>query len=262
MENYIPFLDTAVRAAQAAGSIQRENFGAEHDIRHKGKTDLVTEVDIACEEVIKRTIAEDWPKHAILAEETGASGKGDYVWIVDPLDGTNNYAHTYPHFCTSIALEERGGIVAGAVYDPMREELFTAVRGGGAYLNGKKISTSPCSELESAILGTGFPYDIESRVEKALPLMAAMLRCVQGIRRDGAAALNLSYVAAGRLDGFWEISLHAWDVAAGGLIVEEAGGKVTGIDGKPTTVYSEQIIASNGPLHQKIVDVLATTGPR
>jgi len=246
------FLNTAVQAALAAGAIQRERFGASHDIRFKGEADLVTEVDLACENAVKNVILEKWPHHALLGEEGGVNGSGDFLWIVDPLDGTTNYTHNYPHFCASVALQERGRVIVGAVYDPMRDELFTAKHGAGAFLNGKPIHPSNCSKLEQAMLVTGFPYDLDRRM-KALPQFGAMLQRVQAIRRDGSAALNLCYVAAGRFDGFWEISLHAWDIAAGRLIIEEAGGKITGMDGNPTSIYSEQIVASNCLLHDEIV---------
>jgi len=249
------FLDIAVKAARAAGAIQKEHFGASHDIQYKGESNLVTEIDLACEYAIKQIVFEKWPDHAFLGEEGGSKGSGEYLWIVDPLDGTTNYAHNYPHFCASVALQKGGQIVAGAVYDPMRDELYTAKRGDGAFLNGKPIHISAISKLEQAMLVTGFPYDLARR-EKALPRFNAMQRRVQAIRRDGSAALNLCYVACGRFDGFWEISLHAWDIAAGWLIIEESGGKITGLDGNPTSIYSEEILASNGLLHDEMVRTL------
>lgn len=257
-QQYSSYIDTAIRAAREAGRIQKSRLGSEIGIRHKGESDLVTEVDVACEETIKRIIASDWPEHSVLGEESGATGKSDLIWIIDPLDGTTNYAHSYPHFCSSVALEAKGKIVAGVVYDPMRDELFSAIRGGGAYLNGKRIKVSSCAKLETSMLSTGFPYDAERRVKTAIPMFVAIQNIVQAIRRDGAAALNMCYTACGRFDGFWEISLHAWDVAAAWLMIEEAGGKVTGIDGKPTNIYSEQILATNGLLHDALAAALSS----
>ena len=260
MNNYGVFLETAVEAAKAAGAIQKDNFGKKHDVRLKGEADLVTEVDVACEKAIGEIILSRWPSHAILGEEGGATGESDYLWIVDPLDGTTNYAHHYPHFCSSVAIEHRDVIVAGAVYDPMRDELFTAARGQGASLNGGRLVVSNRDSLKESMLTTGFPYDAETRVTEALPLFAAVQSEVQAVRRDGSAALNMCYVASGRFDGFWEISLHAWDVAAGWIIVEEAGGKVTGMDGKPTDIHSGNILASNSLIHEAIEKIL--TGAR
>lgn len=257
MENYSRFLDTAVRAALNAGRIQKERLGSSFELDFKGESDIVTAVDTECEEAIKGIIFEDWPKHSVLAEESGASGSGEYQWVVDPLDGTNNYAHSYPHFSSSVALLHKDEVIAGAVYDPILEELFTAVKGGGAYLNGNTLRTSQVKDVDRAILATGFPYDHQRRMKEALPYFVAMLSVAQGIRRSGSAALDLCYVAAGRVDGFWEVSLHPWDVAAGWLIVEEAGGKITGLDGKPATLHSEQILASNGPLHAALSRILA-----
>ena len=257
-QKYAGYLETAIKAARAAGAIQKERFGSSLEISHKGEADLVTEVDLACEETIRKILNGTYPDHAVLGEEKGVSGAGEYRWVVDPLDGTTNFAHAYPLFCASVALEERGRVVVGAVYDPLRDELFTATRGGGAYLNGKPIRPTSQATLENAMIATGFPYDFERRTQKALRYFTTMVHHVQAIRRDGSAALNLCYVACGRFDGFWEISLHEWDVAAGWLIIEEAGGKITGLDGAPTTMVSEEMIASNGPLHDRLVKILAS----
>jgi len=257
MKNYGKFLDTAVRAALEAGRIQKKRLGSSFELRYKGESDIVTAVDTECEETIKSIIFEEWPGHSVLAEESGESGAGEYRWVVDPLDGTTNYSHSYPHFCSSIALMHGDEIVAGAVYDPILEELFTATKNGGARLNGNPLRTSQVKDVGHAVLATGFPYDHRRRMKEALPHFITMLRVVQGVRRTGSAALDLCYVAAGRVDGFWEISLHPWDVAAGWLIVEGAGGKITGLDGNPTTVFSEQILASNGPLHPALTELLA-----
>ncbi len=256
MEDYGRFLDTAVRAALKAGEIQKRRLGSSFELDYKGESDIVTAVDTECEEAIKGIIFEQWPDHSILAEESGSSGDGEYRWVVDPLDGTTNFSHSYPHFCSSVALMRGEEIVAGAVYDPIMEELFTATKGGGAYLDGNPLKTTQVKDIDRAVLATGFPYDHKRRMTEALPYFIAMLRVVQGIRRAGSAALDLCYVAAGRLDGFWEVSLHPWDVAAGWLIVEEAGGKITGLNGYPTTLHSEQILASNGPLHPALTQVL------
>lgn len=254
-KSYKKFLDVAIFAAKSAGAIQLEKLGRVEHIKLKGEADLVTEVDVMCEERIKEIIQSKYPGHEILAEESGG-GKGRYRWIVDPLDGTTNYAHAYPFFCTSIALEIDGVIVVGVVYNPLSEELFTAMRGSGAFLNGKAIYVSKVSKLENAMAGTGFPYEREMRLGLSLELFRRMIGPVQAIRRDGSAALNLCYVAAGRFDLFWELTLHPWDIAAGCLMIEEAGGKVTRIDGSAMELGAPDIAASNSILHSALIRTL------
>lgn len=254
--NYNEYIETAVNAAKAAGKIQLERLGTRLDIRFKGEADLVTEVDLLCERRIREITLGRYPEHAFLAEESGGSAAADKRWIVDPLDGTTNYAHAYPFFCASVAFEQDGRIVAGAVYNPVAEELFTATRGGGAFLNGKPIHVSGHDRLENAMIGAGFPYNRVERLGRGLELFKKMLAATQAIRRDGSAALNLCYVASGRFDGFWELTLHPWDIAAGWLIVEEAGGRVTRLNGSEMIIDSPDIVASNGILHEDIVKTM------
>src|SRR2546423_3658614 len=229
-------LNFAIQTARDAGRLLAERFGRALKISNKSELDLVTESDLASERLIIDRIKTHYPRHAILAEESGASEpadrekESDRRWIIDPLDGTTNYAHGYPCFCVSIGLEHKGRSEIGVVYDPIRDEMFAAERGRGAALNGRRISVSRTMNLSAALLCTGFPYDVRQRNEFARHF-ANFIMAAQGVRRDGAAALDLAYVAAGRFDGFWEEGLKPWDVAAGALIVEEAGGRVSHYQG-------------------------------
>ncbi len=253
------FLATAIKAAQAAAAIQRFHTGdADLGITTKSsRTDLVTMVDRMCEERIRQIIGEAFPDHAILGEEEGLSaGDPEYRWIVDPLDGTLNYAHGFPYYCASVALEVRGRIEVGAVMDSCRNELFTAVRGQGAWLNGAPMSVSTETEPGSALLATGFAYDQEA-VNRNIEVFARVMPSVRAIRRPGAGALDLCQVAAGRFDGFWELTLRPWDVAAGVLIVEEAGGRVTGHRGQEYELDNPVLVSSNGVLHEQLLELLA-----
>jgi myo-inositol-1(or 4)-monophosphatase len=254
-------LDAAVEMARAAGALLREGYGRAHQPERKGRIDLVTEYDRRSEALLLEAIARRFPGHAMLAEESGASAPGERVapvrWLVDPLDGTTNFAHNYPFFCVSVAAEVDGRLVAGAVYDPVREELFAAAAGEGATLNGEPIRVSDIERVEDALLVTGFPYDVREHPERSLPLFEAFLMRAQGIRRDGSAALNLCYLAAGRFDGFWEGHLSPWDMAAGVLIVREAGGRVTDYAGEPFRLDRPQILASTGRLHEEMRVILA-----
>lgn len=251
------FLETAVRAARAAGALQREKLWSDIDIEYKGEINLVTEVDKACEKLIVTMLKDAFPDHDFLAEENEYARSGSrYVWIIDPLDGTNNYAHGFPWFCVSIALEVEGDIKVGVIYQPVLDEMFTAVKGEGAFLNGKPISVSKRQPLKGCLLATGFPYDRTWDNENNLDNFIFFQMAARGIRRAGAAALDLAYVAAGRLDGFWEIKLKPWDVAAGKLLVEEAGGRVTNHGGEAYSVYDHLIVASNGLVHGEMLEVL------
>jgi myo-inositol-1(or 4)-monophosphatase len=252
-------LNFAIQTARDAGRVLAEKFGRV-TVRHKGDIDLVTDADLAAERLIVERVRSHYPRHAILAEEAGeivaiGGQQADYKWIVDPLDGTTNYAHGYPVFCVSIALEHEGQIVVGVVYDPLRDEMFAAARGEGATLNNRRLRVSDVSEINRALVCTGFPYDVRSRTEFARHF-ANFIMSAQSVRRDGAAALDLAYVAAGRFDGFWEEGLRPWDVAAGALLIEEAGGRVTRYDGSPFRVYNPPVIASNGLIHEAMIEVL------
>ncbi len=248
----------AQELAQAAGAILLKRSKRHNEIRYKGRVNLVTSADMASQKYIIKTIENKYPEHSILAEEAAARERGSlYRWIIDPLDGTTNYAHGFPFYCVSIALEYRGEIKIGVVYDPVREELFTARFGGGARLNGRKIGVTSESRLTHALLATGFPYDIGATKEDNLDNYIFFARRSRGIRRAGSAALDLCYVACGRCDGFWELKLSPWDTAAAKLIVEEAGGRVTDFDGKKFSIYNRYIIASNGKVHNQIMKVLA-----
>ena len=252
------YFDVAVRAARAAGTFQKERLWSEHEIRFKGETDLVTEVDRQCEEMIVAMIRQSWPEHDFLAEENDyARGDSRYRWIIDPLDGTTNYAHGFPWFCVSIALQVNGVIRLGVIYHPMMDELFTAVGGEGAYLNGKPLHVSRREPLKSCLVATGFPYDRTWDNENNFKHFFHFQMAARAVRRAGAAALDLAYVAAGRLDGYWECKLKPWDVAAGQLLVTEAGGRVTNHGGESYSVYDHRIVASNGLIHGAILDGLS-----
>jgi myo-inositol-1(or 4)-monophosphatase len=250
-------LNFAIRVAKDAGRLLRGRVGTRIDIDHKGAIDIVTDVDLASERLIREAISTYYPRHEILAEEGGLSESGsEYRWIVDPLDGTTNYAHGYPIFCVSIALEYKGETELGVVYDPMRDELFAAERGGGAALNNRPIHVSKTAELMQGLLSTGFPYDIRTSKLTNLDHWANFAMNAQALRRDGAAALDLCYVACGRFDGFWELNLSPWDTAAGALIVTEAGGRVTNFSGGPFSNYNPEVVASNGLIHDQMLEVL------
>lgn len=251
-------LDIATELAKESGRIQMDNFGKVHQVEYKGVTNIVTEVDKKCEELIIDRIKKEFPTHSILAEESGKSGiSSEYRWIIDPLDGTVNYAHGYPLFATSIALEYKKEIIAAAVFEPNRSELFSAEKGGGAFLNNGRIKVSKTSELQKALLDTGFAYNVsEGEVCNNVVHFASFLTSARAIRRDGAAAADLCYVACGRFDGFWELFLKPWDMAAGKLIILEAGGKVSSFDGSPFDLYGTEILASNGAIHSQMIEVL------
>ena len=260
MHQYHTQLEVAVEAAHLAGSYQRHRFCSTLQIDMKGDKNLVTEVDQESERLIVTRVLSSFPSDNILAEEGDyVQGDSDFRWIVDPLDGTTNYAHGFPWFCVSIGLEVAGEIVAGVIYNPMHDELFTAISGGGAFLNGRRLHVSHRSPLPETLLGTGFPYDCASDPANNFDNFIAFQKAARGIRRAGAAALDLAYVAAGRLDGFWELKLKPWDVAAGILLVREAGGVVTTFDGSAYDVYNHRIVASNGLIHDEMIALLASS---
>lgn len=252
-------LNFAIQTARDAGRVLADKFGRSIQIKNKGDIDLVTEADIAAEQLIIERIQSYHPSHTILAEESGETvrleARSDWKWIVDPLDGTTNYAHGYPCFCVSIGLERAGVLQIGVVYDPIRDELFAAERGEGATLNDRTIQVSETYELNNALICTGFPYDVRKREEFAHHLHKFIMHS-QGVRRDGSAALDLAYVACGRFDGFWEEGLNPWDVAAGVLLIEEAGGSVSRYDGGAFDIYTPPILASNGLIHEAMMRVL------
>ena len=248
---------TAIRAAQKAGFLLLTRLGRVRKVAYKGTVNLVTEMDLLSEKTVVSHIRRKFPDHSILAEEKDTrQGNSPYRWIIDPLDGTTNYAHGYPVFCVSIALEKAGEIVLGVVFDPSRDEIFTAEKGRGARLNGQKIQVSSTRQLSRSLLATGFPYDLrESRANNFDHFKNFALR-VHAVRRAGAAALDLCYVAAGRFDGFWEMKLGPWDWAAAGLIVKEAGGKITDFRGRELCLDGKYVLASNGRIHQEMMKIL------
>jgi myo-inositol-1(or 4)-monophosphatase len=257
---YSEFRNVAIAAAREAGAAIRAVAEAgvrEIVFKGEGKRDLVTEADKRSEQIIIDAIRSRYPDHRILAEEgTSSGGEGAYRWIVDPLDGTTNFAHRYPLYCVSIAVERAGETVVGVVYAPYMDELFVAIRGGGATLNGVPIRVSGVTELIGGLLCTGFPYRLDGPTNNLTNWGNFVLR-TQATRRDGAAALDICYVAAGRFDGFWELNLQPWDMAAGALIVQEAGGTISDPSGNPYRVDGHDIVASNGHLHTLMLDVLA-----
>lgn len=256
-ENRKAFLEVAVKAAKAAGEIQRKGFGKKHKIEFKCEINLVTEVDKASEKKIVQIISKAFPHHDFLTEESGAHNKmSDYQWIVDPLDGTTNYAHAFPSFCVSIGLTYQNKVIVGVVYNPISKELFTGIKGQGAWLNGKKIKVSPIKELNRSLLGTGFAYNVQVVDNNNLNHLSNFIKRAQGIRRMGAAALDICFVACGRLEGFWEMELWPWDIAAACVILEEAGGQTSLFDGRPLDLHGKQIIASNGGVHRAMIEVI------
>jgi myo-inositol-1(or 4)-monophosphatase len=254
------YLTTAVEAVVLAGDLQMARFGQDFQINKKGTIDLVTEVDVAVERRFRALVAERFPDHQILAEEMGgaAAVPAGPCWVFDPIDGTTNFAHGLPIFCASLALEIDGVPEVAAVYDPTRKELFTAERGGGAFMNGRPLHVSSATALIDAMLVTGFPYDVHTRVEEIVGLFGAFVGQARAVRRLGSAAIDLCYVAAGRLDGFWETDLKPWDIAGGALIVSEAGGRVTNTDGEPFTSRGGHVLATNGHLHDAMLSVIRT----
>ncbi len=252
-------IHTAIEAALEAGRFLKMNVGKVKQVerKHGEETNLVTEVDRKSEEMIISRIKRRFPHHDFLAEESGSHNKqSEYRWVIDPLDGTTNFTHGFPIFCVSIALEVKGEVVLGVVFDPNSEELFTVEKGSGAFLNNRPIRVSTISKLRESLVVTGFPYTIRNNPGNAVQHFTNFLMEAQAVRRLGSAALDLCYVAAGRFDGYWEVSLNPWDMAAGVLLLEEAGGKFTDFRGFPSTIYNQNVLVTNGLIHEQMVEVL------
>ncbi|MBK7453705.1 MAG: inositol monophosphatase [Anaerolineales bacterium] len=253
-----PTLSDIEQLARGAGAILRDGYNKEHQVSYKGVIDLVTEIDHASESFLIKEIQSRFPDSHIVAEESGETqGSNEGIWYIDPLDGTVNYAHHIPLFCVSIAFAYDGNVKLGAVYDPLRDEMFTAERGKGAFLNGKPIHASAATELQKSLLVTGFPYDTWNTEKDNFKNFEKLAKTTQGVRRLGSAALDGCYVAAGRFDGFWELTLKPWDIAAAGLIAEESGAHVTATDGKPDYISSPQSILAAAPgVYEKLLEQL------
>ena len=254
-------LNIAATIAEQAGATLLKYFGKTLNIRYKDRINLVTKADREAEKNIVRKLQKAFPAYGILAEE-GTTVEANTKWIIDPLDGTTNYAHGYPIFCVSIALEREGEIVLGVIYDPVRKEMFSAERGYGAVLNRNKMHVSKIRSLGRALLVTGFAYDVHTSPDNNLDHFANFILKAQAVRRDGSAALDLAYLACGRFDGFWELKLHPWDTAVGSLFVTEAGGKITDFQGGPFSIYGQETLASNGLLHGAMRNVLSLALPK
>lgn len=257
----IEWVRFAEETARGAGSILRANWGRQQSVHFKGEINLVTDVDRESEAYIMGRIKSAFPDHGILSEESAeVAGTSSCRWIVDPLDGTTNYAHNYPCFCVSIALEIEGRLVAGAVFDPILGESYTACAGGGAFLNGAPIRVSSVADLRRSLLSTGFAYDVKTAADNNFKYFREFVFSGQAIRRDGSAALDMCYLACGRFDGFWELKLKPWDTAAGLLILGEAGGTATRLDGSPYDIGRPDILASNGLIHDQMIAVIGRAG--
>jgi myo-inositol-1(or 4)-monophosphatase len=251
------YLEAAKEAAWRAGRMLKKNIDASREVSFKGVIDLVTNFDNQSQRMILKRLSAIFPDHGFLAEEGLSETKGsEFQWIIDPLDGTTNYAHRFPVFTVSIALEAKGEVVVGVVYDPMREETFWAAKGEGAFLNGRKIRVSSIDDLNKGLLATGFPYDIRVSETNNIVHFNNFLTRAQALRRCGSAAMDLCYVACGRFDGFWELKLKPWDMAAGALMVHEAGGRVSGFQNEKFSLSRSNILASNGLIHQQMIGVL------
>ena len=251
------FREFAQNLARVAGRFLYDKLDEQHQVHYKGSIDLVTEADKISESLIIAAINQRYPDHGILSEESAAQNEQAALrWIIDPLDGTTNYAHGFPFFCVSIALEENSKVILGVIYDPVRDELFTSESSGGAFCNGRKLNVSSTSDLSNSLLATGFPYDIRTSKDNNLNYFNSMAVKAQAVRRPGAAALDLAYLASGRIDGFWELKLKPWDTAAGCLMVTEAGGKISDLTGGAWNLTSPALVGSNGLIHEQMLDVL------
>jgi myo-inositol-1(or 4)-monophosphatase len=258
-----PMLNTAVKAARKAGTlIHRASFDVDKlTVRSKRKNDFVSEVDEAAEEAIISVLREAYPSHGIYAEESGKeNADADYVWVIDPLDGTTNFLHGFPQYCISIGLLHKGKPTQAVVYDPNRNELFTASKGVGAYLNDRRIRVSRTDKLEDSLMATGFPFREIDNLDDYLRMLRNVMKATSGIRRPGAAALDLAWVACGRVDGFWEIGLSPWDMAAGALLVREAGGLIGDLEGNEGFLDSGRVVATNSKLFAAMLNLLKQKG--
>ncbi|MEO5342791.1 MAG: inositol monophosphatase [Gammaproteobacteria bacterium SHHR-1] len=253
-----PMTNIAVRAARAAGKIQMQYFNRLDSltVTKKGPNDFVSEVDRASEQEIIQILRAAYPGHAILAEETGVQDGNDYQWVIDPLDGTTNYLHGFPQFAVSIACRHKAELISGVVYDPFKDEMFTADKGNGAYLNDRRLRVSNRKGLDGALIGTGFPFRDQTHLDTYSEMFKAMISETAGLRRPGSAALDFAYVAAGRLDGFWELGLSVWDFAAGALLIREAGGTVTDISGGDKHMQTGNVVAGSIKVHSEMVRLL------
>lgn len=257
-------LETAILAGREAGALLVSYSTAGFHVEYKNPINLVTDADRAAEQCVIDHIRRRFPSHRILAEERGRveQAPSPYLWIIDPLDGTTNFAHGYPVYCVSIGLEYQGRCILGVIYDPSRDELFTAMDQSGAQLNGRSIQVSTTTALDNTLLVTGFAYDIRETPRNNLDHFCNFALKVQGLRRTGSAAMDLCYVAAGRFDGFWEVRLNPWDMAAGAVILKEAGGRLTDFNGNDLSIYGQELVASNGHIHEAMLDVLNPPSPR
>jgi myo-inositol-1(or 4)-monophosphatase len=246
-----------------AGRVGLQRWGTLLQVARKGEVDLVTDVDLELEELIREAITRRYPEHMLLSEEGEQEEKAqeaEYLWLVDPLDGTTNYVHGYPSFCVSLAMAHRGEILVGCVYDPLRNELFYAAKGEGATLNGAQIAVSETRSLISSLLSTGFPYERATLSDSNVSYLGKLINRIQGVRRSGSLALDLAYVAAGRLDGHWEFHVKPWDTAAGALMVEEAGGRISGVVGQGWSPFDDDVVATNGEIHEELLAALRQNG--
>ncbi len=252
------YLEVAEETAREAAKVLLENLGKVKEIEFKAKNSLVTEVDKLSEKIIISNIKKNFPTHDIFAEESGKDlSDSDYLWLIDPIDGTTNYAHAYPFFSISIALEVKGEVIAGLVYDPVKDEMFTAEKGKGAFLNGESISVSKSDEIKHSHVCTGFMHEVNWMVEANIRHFGNFIRRARAVRRDGSAALDLCYVACGRFDGFWELGLNPWDTAAAVLIVKEAGGHLCKFNGDAYSIYDKEILATNSIIDEQMMEILS-----
>lgn len=253
------YLKSAEKAAREAGKIILSNLGKVKHISFKSsETNLVTEIDKKSEQLIIDILLNDFPDFDVLAEESGglSTKNSEYMWVIDPLDGTTNFAHGLPIFSISIGLLKGNEVIAGVVYDPTRDHLFYAEKGKGAFLNGKKLSVSKTKEIKKSLLVTGFPYNVEENPDHCIERFVTMLKNSRAVRRLGSAALDFAYVASGIFDGFWEVKLNPWDIAAGLLLVKEAGGKITNFNGQEIDIFNPQVLATNGLIHEQVIKLI------